>query len=457
MIIIKEVVNPSTNEISFVKVLMTDDGKELPVETITYHEVSVRRDHKTYYLIYDRNWNYDYQSFEFINFHYANDSDNTRHKAAVALKILYCFQDIISKKIEEFTENDVRALVHFLRGESYEGSYQSFRLSTIRNNETLSGYLSIYRTLLRTLPDTQKHILLAKKNFNAFLAGTPKNETYRVTAGRTVKNEIPKYIRLFEFQKLLDVVDRKFTKRDEIIIRLMYETGLRIGEVLGLTIDDLFVEKHEYYDEGTGELSSVYAPTLYIRNRLSDAKYQCAKSCMNITSAADYGSASYRTEGDGFQKVVISNELYELICNYLDEVHPVMEKKYAKRYQSVVADRVAPFDNPAKRNIYIFLSSFGSRLTDSAWNYTLRQIYSDAGIKVDKYKRSNNLNHRLRHGCAMFHRIQLGEGDFDLKEILRHRSISSVEIYNQPSIEDKIRAQKKFTDELYKQIPELKR
>lgn len=56
------------------------------------------------------------------------------------------------------------------------------------------------------------------------------------------------------------------------IIRLMFECGLRIGETLGLTSDDLVMEQ-----EG-----NIFVSVAYITNRLSDNKDQQAKTCMKV-------------------------------------------------------------------------------------------------------------------------------------------------------------------------------
>lgn len=37
----------------------------------------------------------------------------------------------------------------------------------------------------------------------------------------------------------MSLIEDKYTLREKIIVKLMYEYGLRIGEVLGLTLEDI--------------------------------------------------------------------------------------------------------------------------------------------------------------------------------------------------------------------------
>lgn len=67
----------------------------------------------------------------------------------------------------------------------------------------------------------------------------------------------------------------------------MYENGLRIGEVLGLTREDVALEE---------DVNGNQIPVLYLRNRLTDKAFQNAKSCMKVHSKQTYRSKDYNTE-----------------------------------------------------------------------------------------------------------------------------------------------------------------
>ena len=219
----------------------------------------------------------------------------------------------------------------------------------------------------------------------------------------------------------------------------MYETGMRIGEVLGLTNEDVIPQK----------LDDKYHNCVYIRNRVSDKRYQLAKTTIKPASIKEYHFKKYNTINAGYQMVFITDELYELLGKYIDHAHNEARKDHAKRYQnSTIADSVC--GNPD--NFYIFIY----RLSNITWNKTLRSIYEEVGIQVDEKIRDNNLSHRFRHGFAMF---QIQERHMDavqLAKMLRHKSVSSVMKYYRPTISDKIRIKEEYTKDLYSLIPELK-
>lgn len=73
---------------------------------------------------------------------------------------------------------------------------------------------------------------------------------------------------LNHFLKSSNVFEKDYSLREECIVRLMFEAGLRIGECLGLTNEDIRQEEDE-----NGELKTV----VYIRNRVSDKNINMQK------------------------------------------------------------------------------------------------------------------------------------------------------------------------------------
>ena len=192
---------------------------------------------------------------------------------------------------------------------------------------------------------------------------------------------------------------------------------------------------------------------MYIRNRLTDKRYQLAKTVMKPSSTASYKSKAYNTHNAGYQTVYITDELYELLGKYIDEAHESSRAKYQGRYEtSTVADSVCGNAD----NFYIFINNYGSRLSNVTWNETLRKIYRETGLEVDEKIRDNNLSHRFRHGFAMFQIQHMHRDSVELAALMRHKSIASVMKYYRPTISDKIKLKKSFTEELYSLIPELK-
>ncbi|MCM3024647.1 tyrosine-type recombinase/integrase [Heyndrickxia ginsengihumi] len=406
----------------------------------------------TYFILYDKNMIPISDVFRFLNYELSAISINSREKALHALKLLYLYETITNTKIETFTRNDVTNLKHFLRGVSPVGQTISFEMETIRSNDTINGYLSIYRNYVTYLEYNESYLLKkSPKIAQISLPGSEidmnvqKYESSEKTASK--QPQVPRYISIEEFKKILKLVREKYGKCEECIIRLMFQAGLRIGEVLGLTGDDIVIEKIE----------SEYVSVVYLRNRVTDQKDQKAKTCKTPISRKEYKSKDYKTEGYGFQRVIIPIDLYELINDYIEETHEKAKNdKHDNYYKFTIADRVRETEEYEDDNYYVFINSQGKPLSSHLWNHRLRTIFEEVGIPVDKGSREHNLNHRFRHGFAMFNVQYLHIKELELQRKLRHRNLSSVAIYYRPTISDEIALKTQFTEDLYNVIPELK-
>lgn len=450
MIVIRECSN--NNEIYFESELL--NNKKIVSKTEIYYRSLVKeRNGTTYLLLYDTHMKPVSDVFAFLNFNKSNQSINSRIKSLQALKLLYCYQDIISKQLVDFTQSDINGLKLFLKGLSPKGQTISFELNTTRSNETVNGYLSVYRQYLSFLGKENKS--LSERSSTKAMIYLPDSEVdYKVDKFKSNERlpkkvvEVPKYISVDEFQNIIKVIRAEYTIREEIIVRLMFQCGLRIGEVLGITADDLVVEK----------IGDIYATVLYIRNRLSDQQYQQAKTCMKIIDAKQYKTKEYKLKGYGYQTVIVPQDLYDLINEYIEEAHSkAREEKKANYYASTIADRVRKAEKYEDDNYYIFINSLGRPISVTSWNNVVREIFTKCGIAVDSNTKENNLNHRFRHGFAMFNVQYLNCKELELKERMRHNSLQSVASYFRPTTSDAIKLKTDFTESLYDIIPELKK
>jgi len=78
------------------------------------------------------------------------------------------------------------------------------------------------------------------------------------------------------------------------------------------------------------------------------------------------------------------------------------------------------------------------------------------GIGIDKQVKKHNLNHRFRHGFAMYQIKHMGRNELELMRLMRHSSIKSVEVYFKPTIKDQLEMKQEFAEELMKSVPILK-
>ena len=413
---------------------------------ILYRTAECNIENVKYFFIYDEAMNPVRESFEFLNNYYGMKSVNTRSMALHALKILYSYEKIIGTKLENFTSTELTGFKEFLLGFCRKGGSMEFVNLTERQPDTVNIYLGIYRAYLDFLGKENQYLMASSNKSVNYISNydltTHKSVGYKSNVETVTKTEIPQYISVEEFSKMISLIRTKYSKREECIIRLMYETGMRIGEVLGLTNEDVRCE----------EIDGSYYYVIYIRNRVCDKKYQLAKSVRNPVSTSEYKQKKYNTINYGYQMLFITEELFQLICDYIEEAHENARDNYKERYERSYADIVTDDEE----NFYVFVNKYGGPLSNITWNSIIRNIFKEVGIIVDKHIRENNLNHRFRHGFAMFQVQYMKKDAVELSKLMRHSSISSTLVYYNPTISDKIKLKTEFTEELYKVIPELK-
>lgn len=59
----------------------------------------------------------------------------------------------------------------------------------------------------------------------------------------TPVRRVPKYISIEDFGRIINIIRQDNNATAEIIVRLMFEYGLRLGEVLGITNEDVTEKK----------------------------------------------------------------------------------------------------------------------------------------------------------------------------------------------------------------------
>lgn len=431
--------------IYYEKIYINQDGENISKEIIHFKNAKINYLGKEYAFLYDLNMNPIPEIFDYINFELQESSPNHRYVALTALKLLYSFLEIYNLKLESLSKDDVKNLISFLQGVPKDGTLFKLDLKTLRANSTILTYLPIYRGFVSYLGYTES-VLTIKSSDYKLVVNTVSDTTtkiYKYEVGlRDYQTELstPRYISVDDFKKILDVIRKEYTLREECIVRLMFENGLRLGEALGLTNEDIADNNQGAY--------------LYIRNRCSDSPDQMAKGCMKVQKIKQYKTKPYKTVGKGYQVVFINNNLLKKINNYVNKFHLNDSLKFQSNYDRFsIADSVE--DNQEDSNFYLFINSIGKPLSGNLWGKTLREIFKKAGVEVDKERREVNLSHRLRHGFAMFMVRYKKIDALNLKELLRHRSINSVLHYYRPTDEDIVEIKTEFVKSMYEVIPEL--
>ena len=430
------------------KVIADDSGNVLSEREVEIPLYRIDRNGQPFYLLYDDEMKVLSEPSSYLNFELSG-SLNTKNRCANALRLLYVFLSLANYDVRHLGQEQLNELIRFLQG--LNSNPEAFRTETTRSNDTVNGYLSVYRSFFRKKHIRSEALFDAKitreeMTFDDDFKGAVERIRYTNNLRTSDPNAhtVPKYISPDEFERLYRLAIAKKDIRAMIIMRLMYCYGLRLGEVLGLTIEDL----HETHRDNQ------LVPTIILRNRISDKDYQYAKNLGHVEKPETYRSKEY-TKSKAV--VVIDYSLYEMIFDYISDVHSVVMEKHPDRYEKGVADIVSLRDAP-EYNHYIFLSDAGTVLSGQTWGNYLKKYFVEAGIDLDLGYRENNLSHRFRHGFAMLHAHYRKEPvhALQLKLMMRHKSLSSTMKYFNPTQEEEFKIKEEFVNELETLIPSLK-
>ncbi|MBR3312854.1 MAG: tyrosine-type recombinase/integrase [Atopobiaceae bacterium] len=370
------------------------------------------------------------------------EARNTASQAASALKTLESFCEIIETPFEAFGIDHARAYLQFLRGTLGGGVVYRFELITQRSEGTVGAYLKHIRRYARWLGVSNSPFLQSKRlmSFGKSRVGGRGTEAHRLKADTKTPADAPRYISTDEYLRILKVIEGSWSIEERCIVRLMFEHGLRIGEVLGLTTEDL---------EWSSDPDGIPQYAVILRNRASDKDFQHAKTLMSVTDKRQYRSTEYGKRNVGMQRVFLSEDLFFQLSEYAEGFLGNESADYDCTADSVVG---------GEDNRYLFVNTKGRPLSSNLWNKRLRRIMEDAGVSVDKESRKTNLNHRFRHGYAMFlTKTARTNGKpldaFAVMTLMRHRSILSTDAYLRPTQEDISRLQgeivEAWKEELY--------
>jgi site-specific recombinase XerD len=408
---------------------------------------------KTYFIVTDLNGNLIDVANKYLNKEIGNAKYKKRESAFSALKVFFSFLELVHiNNPTNLTNDDIKDLRLFLEGGKKDGQIWGIDFKVRRDNHTFNHYLNVYRDFLSKMYGFSDTTLFETKRIGVsigtgFFAHAKKETHERYLENKKVGDpgiSVPRYIRPYEYTKIMEIVEEKYSLRERVIITLMYDYGLRIGEVLGATFEDI---------EPTN-ISTHYR--LIIRNRVSDEPTQRAKGVMVPETVDDYYSRRYNTEGNGlgYQVVIIDEDMAELIQEYVDESRDdfVLSKSHIKRsnlYSKSIADKVSTNPLLNDENQYIFLNKqHYTPITQSGWNTIVRGIFIAAGIPIDKGKKETNLSHRFRHSFAM-NLVKKGFEIYELQKALRHRKLESCEAYFNPDDDDKVELLKKGKERSY--------
>lgn len=433
----------------FIKRIVNEDGVVVNERCVSIPLYQMENDEFLYFVLYDDYMKPISKAYEYLNYELRESPLTSRSKAAFALRLLYCFLSLSGYKEDRLDDKSIKELLFFLRGINSNPAEYSMR--TQRSANTVNGYLSVYRSYfgsqhIKCDALFKSHAVSTEHIVEGSYSSSVERKRYdnNVRTNKVNQDSVPKYIGPDEFKRLYKLAIDNKDKTAKLLMHLMYGYGLRLGECLGITMEDI----QETHDNGT------LVPVIYLRNRMTDKRFQFCKGLMHVVDERQYSSHDYQTSK---WKIIITYGLYEELLEYIEETHANAIDKYPDNYSAGMADIVSVRNKPDS-NHYVFLNRYGKVLSDQTWNNSLRKYFADADIQVDYDIRDNNLSHRFRHGFAMFH-AKFSEHPVDalaLAKMMRHKSLSSTMVYYNPTPEDELQIKTDFQEELYSMIPELK-
>lgn len=390
-----------------------ENGSPVGDKRVVYHLVkSVMADGEYTIFIFDQDGVDLKDAYRFLNYTKAGIAVSSRMALAKELRICLDYADIVQKPFNKFDYKDFIRLSNFLSGKCINTTETMYYLSADKNINSVNS-------TLRTLQQYMKSCHY--RNQGLIDRVVTKGQ---LPSGKNA--ECPRFISYADMLKIHHYVmgDTSSTEEEklkyDVIYRLMFDCGMRIGECLGSTIEDF-----EQGFDSEGEL----VHTLIIRNRVSDTMFQHAKRCMQVSSKDDYRSPNYSIKKYGYQEVLVPETLYDDLIDYYDKA---TMRFYRKGKTMPIADSVKGSDE----NYYIFANeAIPSPLDKRSFSEYTRNMFKAIGLSVDTEKRDLNLFHRFRHGFCMWliyvKKLPLSQAII----YTRHRDVSGLQPYLNPTTE----------------------
>ncbi|ACK91074.1 tyrosine-type recombinase/integrase [Bacillus cereus] len=169
---------------------------------------------------------------------------NTIKTYCYHLKLFYEFMSQRGIGLEDLKFEEMSNFVGWLRNPTGDVKVIDLQPKKAKREETsVNAILNAVTSFLEYLNRTGdfKAIDMTKeargRNFKGFLYHISKGKSYQKNILKLrVKKKI---VQVLEHEQVKAIIDACHTKRDKLLIMLMYEGGLRVGEVLSLRIEDI--------------------------------------------------------------------------------------------------------------------------------------------------------------------------------------------------------------------------
>ena len=210
-------------------------------------------DGRIHYLLYSDSGTILPGTWGYLNDHLLSYADNTRKMRAYSLRQLFSFLTVYCLSLQRFTATEVQKYIQFLKGLSTAdrntlnirlrgNSTINFHLDTMRD---FAIYLGYENRCFKEARPAKFHIITTE--LEVPMEMDTMSYKYNMKEYRE-EGLAPRYITEEEYGKVRRWFEDKGDTAGVLMVDLMYLYGLRRGEALGLTLEDICeaIEKGEY-------------------------------------------------------------------------------------------------------------------------------------------------------------------------------------------------------------------
>jgi len=393
-------------------------------------------------VLIDRKGNIRTDAFHYLNETLRATKYATRRQIATALNLFYIWSDLTGADPKHLNAAQVKDFVDFLWGVNVKAAEGGSR--TVRTPKTVNAYYAfIKQYVIKNDWDkaafeqrdyARRELVIGDINMQLPYSRDPN----RMRVDPLDQSTPPMHLNPEQARALIDVVKKAGDLTTLLLIELQMGYGLRRGEAIGITLEDL--KKSRNVD---GKMHY----TIILRNRVSDAPDQHCKGLYHPTSTDEYSKTSYK---NAVRWVVdIKEDLYNRLVSYYEGTRGARMKaeRRDRMRADTLADSVEPFkESHIRENHYLFVGKNGRKLSGQTYNNHLQEYFSTIGIQPDRGTKLTNCSHKLRHTFAMVLTTYMNHSVTreQLRLLLRHRSVISGEAYFTPTREETTQMKEDF-------------
>ena len=378
---------------------------------------------------------------------------STRRQMASALNLFHTFCDINAFSPEEMTKDKIKRLMSFMLGLTVQPDGDGTRI--LRHPRTVNTYYGFIKKYIKDMgwPDNAFQDKVSYRtetaigDINITMKHFKDTNTLRIDPLRN--SAPPMHLNLDQAKALIKAAQEAGNEADKLLIRLQIGYGLRSGEALGLTTEDIKKSKKTNKKE--------YDYMLILRNRFSDASWQHCKTLYQPFSPDEYQQKTYSDANKG--EIPIDKDLYDSLMAYYENSRRTLCPKWKKRMENeTLADTVeSPHVPNWEVNHYIFIGKNGRRLSRQTYNNHLQKLFDEIGIPRDQGVKQTNCSHKLRHTFAMILTTygKTPVSAHQLRILMRHNSVTAGSSYFTPTEEEAAQMRKEFVESIIELIPGL--